>query len=281
MHLYLEQREIVRVDPFRDRVAVITGAAGGIGRALAGAFASRGASLVLADLDKQALERATTGLASIGPPVLPVPTDVTQLDSVKELAAATLRRFGAVHIVCNNAGVATYGEIAQVTHRDWEFTMGVNFWGVVHGVETFVPILIGQSAGGHIVNTASMAGLVGMQQLGVYSASKFAVVGLTEALHRELKPRGIGVSVLCPMVVETDIDTNSVRMRPAHLRNEPDAPVSTAVMSGGRVSAEEVARRTLRAIERRDLYVLTHPEQREILRRRAARLDAVFGENVW
>jgi len=123
---------------------------------------------------------------------------------VDALAAETVRRFGAVHIVCNNAGVATFGEIATSTHADWEFTMRVNFWGVVHGIEAFVPRLLAQGQGGHVVNTASMAGLVGMQWLGIYCASKFAVVGLTEALHRELKPHGIGASVLCPMIVATN-----------------------------------------------------------------------------
>jgi short-subunit dehydrogenase len=173
--------------------------------------------------------------------------------------------------------------MSQATHRDWEFTMNVNFWGVVHGVETFAPILVEQGAGGHIVNTASMAGLVGMQWLGIYCASKFAVVGLTESLHRELKPSGIGVSVLCPMIVATNINENSVRMRPAHLRNpgeEPSVP-SAAEMKGGTIAPEEVARRVVRAIERKDLYILTHPEQREFLRRRAAKIDAMFEEGTW
>src|SRR5262249_54044655 len=175
------------MDACKDRIAVITGGAGGIGFAMARAFAERGAKLVLADLDEPGLQRATESLTSAGVEALGVRTDVTKLDSVQALAEAAVRRFGAVHIVCNNAGVATFGEISQSTHRDWEFTMSVNFWGVVHGVETFVPLLLKQGTGGHVVNTASMAGLVGMQWLGIYCASKFAVVGLTESLHRELK----------------------------------------------------------------------------------------------
>ena len=271
------------MDPFRDRVAVITGGAGGIGMSLARAFSERGAKLVLADLDDASLQRAVAELTDKGASVLGVPTDVTKLQSVRALANAAVQHFGAVHIVCNNAGVATFGEIQQASHRDWEFTMGVNFWGVVHGVEAFLPILLQQGAGGHVVNTASMAGLVGMQWLGIYCASKFAVVGLTESLHRELRPHGIGVSVLCPMIVSTNINENTARMRPAHLRNEGEEPPipSASAMKGGVIPPDEVAWRVVRGIERKDLYILTHPEQREFLRRRAAKLDAMFEEGTW
>jgi NAD(P)-dependent dehydrogenase (short-subunit alcohol dehydrogenase family) len=271
------------MDPFRDRVAIITGGAGGIGMAMARAFAARGAKLVLADLDEPALLRALSELQEAGAPVLAVPTDVTKLESVQALAAAARKHFGGAHVVCNNAGIALFGEIREATHRDWVYTMNVNFWGVVHGIETFVPLLIEQGQGGHIVNTASMAGLVGMRWLGIYSASKFAVVGTSEALHRELKPHGIGVSVLCPMIVDTQINQNSVRMRPAELRNRDDeTPLPDAdAMTGGTIPTAEVARRVVRAIERGDLYILTHPEQRAILRRRADKLDAMFEEDVW
>jgi len=270
------------MDPFRDRVAVVTGGASGIGDALARAFAARGASLVLADLDEEGLSRAERRHADAGHPVLAVPTDVTRRAALEALAEATLRRFGAVHLLCNNAGIATFGDMAKVPAEDWEFTMGVNFWGVVHGVQAFVPRMVAQAQGGHVVNTASMAGLVGMRWLGVYCASKFAVVGLSEALHRELEPHDIGVSVLCPMVVDTPIAENSQRMRPAALRPEPAAPGASGggspppagSMQGGVVTADAVAARVVAAIEGRQLYVLTHPEQREILRRRAARLDA-------
>jgi NAD(P)-dependent dehydrogenase (short-subunit alcohol dehydrogenase family) len=273
---------VVQMDPFKDRVAVITGGAGGIGAAMARAFAGRGAKLVLADLDAAALERSVAELSSGGTQVLGVPTDVTKLDSVRALAEKTVSRFGTAHIVCNNAGVATFGEVRQATHQDWEFTMSVNFWGVVHGVEAFLPLLL-QNGGGHIVNTASMAGLVGMQWLGIYCASKFAVVGLSEALHRELKPNGIGVSVLCPMIVATNINENSVRMRPTRLRNDGgDPPIPDAsAMRGGVIQPDEVGRRVVRGIERQDLYILTHPEQREFLRRRAAKLDSMFEEGTW
>lgn len=273
------------MDPLSGRVAVVTGGAGGIGMALARAFAARGAKLVLADLDDAALARAKTALAGEGATVHTVRTDVGDLASVQALADETERHYGGVHVVCNNAGIALFGEIAQATHKDWDYTMRVNFWGVVHGVETFVPRLIAQGQGGHVVNTASMAGLVGMQWLGVYCASKFAVVGLTEALHRELAPHDIGVSVLCPMIVETNINANSLRNRPGDLRNpdHTDAPpdIEAGTMVGSVIKVEEVARRVVRAIDRRDLYVLTHPEQREILRRRARKQDQMFEPDRW
>ena len=270
------------MDAFKDRVAVITGGAGGIGSALARAFAERGARLVLADLDQNRLETVGKELEARGAEVLTVRTDVSQRESVEALAEATWRRFGAAHLICNNAGVATFGELAQAVHDDWVFTMSVNFWGVVHGVESFVPRLLEQGNGGHIVNTASMAGLTGMQWLGVYSASKFAIVGLTESLRRELDPKGIGVSVLCPMMVDTNMTANSLRARPGDQRGQNEAPATGAEsLVGNIISPEEVAVRAVRGIERNDLYILTHIEQREILRRRAARIDAVFGDDVW
>ena len=274
------------MDPFKDRVAVVTGGAGGIGSALARAFAARGAKIVLADLDAANLAVVAKHLEAGGAQVLGVATDVTKAESVEALAEATLRRFGAAHIVCNNAGIATFGPIATSTRKDWEFTMNVNFWGVVNGVQSFVPRLIAQRQGGHVVNTASMAGLTGMSWLGVYCASKFAVVGLTESLQRELRPHEIGVSVLCPMIVQTNINENSLRMRPEDLRNPdgvnlPQTGGAAPPMVGGTVLPEELARRVVRAIERKDLYILTHPEQREILKRRAQRIDDVFAPESW
>ncbi len=272
------------MDPFKERVAVITGGAGGIGAALGNAFAARGAKLVLADLDEKGLGGVVRDLEKSGAQVLGVPTDVSKPESVEALAEATLHRFGAVHVVCNNAGVATFGPIAKSTRKDWEFTMNVNFWGVVNGVQSFVPRLIAQGQGGHVVNTASMAGLVGMRWLGVYCASKFAVVGLTESLFVELRDQGIGASVLCPMIVQTNINENSLRMRPAELRNPAGTDLqqtggAAPPMVGGTIQPRELALRVVRAVERKELYILTHPEQREILKRRAGRLDSAF--NVW
>jgi NAD(P)-dependent dehydrogenase (short-subunit alcohol dehydrogenase family) len=264
-------------DPFRDRVAVVTGGAGGIGFAMAEAFAARGARIALADVDEAGMADRAKALAERGVEVLCVPTDVTRRESVDALADAVWKDFGAAHLVCNNAGIALPGPLLDATPDDWRLTMDVNFWGVVHGVAAFAPRLVAQKQGGHVLNTASMAGLVGMQWLGVYCASKFAVVGLSESLRRELAPHGIGVSVLCPMIVATGIDANSARARGIQTVAAPPA----GAMRGGVIQPGEVARRVVRGIERNDPYVLTHPEQREFLRRRAERLDAVFAPERW
>jgi NAD(P)-dependent dehydrogenase (short-subunit alcohol dehydrogenase family) len=261
---------------FENRVAVITGGAAGIGRAMARGFASRGAHLVLADIDEPALADAKSEFADRGTEVLTIRTDVRERESVFALADATYRAFGRAHIVCNNAGVAPVGSTFGANPLDWQVTMGINFWGVVHGVDAFVPRMLEQNEGGHVVNTASMAGLTGMLGLGMYCASKFAVVGLTESLYRELRGQGVGVSLLCPMVVDTDIGVNSQRLL---YQAAPEA--GQIPLQGSVIPVEDVAKRVVRAIERKDLYIFTHPEQREFLRRRAARQDAMFENDAW
>jgi NAD(P)-dependent dehydrogenase (short-subunit alcohol dehydrogenase family) len=270
------------VDPFRDRVAVITGGAGGIGMTMARAFAARGARLVLADIHEERLAAAAADLRAEGAEVLARVTDVTRLESAQELADATFDHFGAAHILCNNAGIAVLGPMVNATTADWRLTFDINFWGVVHGVQAFLPRMVEQGQGGHVLNTASMAGLTGMAWLGVYSASKFAVVGLTESLARELRGAGIGVSVLCPMIVDTELNQHTQEILKESTLG-PTAAVAppASEMKGGVVSAEEVARRVVRAIDRGQFYILTHPEQREILRRRAARQDSVFEPASW
>ena len=271
------------MDPFRDRVAVITGGASGIGDAMARAFAARGAKLVLADIDAEALARAERAHRGRGSEVLAVHTDVTKRDQVEALADATYDRFGAAHVVCNNAGIALLGPIQQFSSADWELTFAINFWGVLYGVQAFVPRMMKAKSGGHLVNTASMAGLVGMPYFSAYNASKFAVVGLSESLARELKPHGIGVSVLCPMIVETPLTQNSMRLRAGAEGAAAPVPEQPAAetMRGGVKQPDEVAARVVRAVERGQLYILTHEEQQEILQRRAARLDAVFAPETW
>jgi NAD(P)-dependent dehydrogenase (short-subunit alcohol dehydrogenase family) len=266
------------METLNGRVAVITGGGSGIGAALAHAFAREGMRIVLADIEDKAMQKVA---ASIGGDVLTVKTDTSKLAEVEALAERAFAHCGAVHVVCNNAGVGSFGLLQDTTHRDWEWLINVNLWGVVHGVEVFVPRLIAQGQGGHIVNTASMAGLVPMVGLGAYVATKYAVVGLTETLQRELRPHDIGVSVLCPMIVNTNIN-NSDRNRPEALRN-PGAPVVTADtpttpppsdMAGGVIEAPEVAARVLAAIKANRLYVLTHQASRTIIRRRFERIDA-------
>jgi NAD(P)-dependent dehydrogenase (short-subunit alcohol dehydrogenase family) len=272
--------ETATADPFRGRVAVVTGGAGGIGLAMARAFAARGAKVVLADVDRPALARAERELAATGAPVLAVKADVTRRERVVALADATFAHFGATHLLCNNAGIAIAGPLVGADPDDWRKAMAINFWGVVHGIDAFLPRMIEQGRGGHVVNTASMAGLVGMDWLGIYCATKFAVVGLSESLRRELAPRGIGVSVLCPMLVATRIAENSARAlgraSPSGAGSAGQDPSAGMTLQGGVIEPAEVARRVVHAVETNSFYVFTHAEQREILRRRAERQDEVF-----
>ena len=204
------------MDQFSRRVAVVTGAASGIGLALARRFGSEGMRVVLADIEAGPLERAEAQLSASGIETLAVRTDVSRADEVDALARKTIDAFGAVHLVCNNAGVFVGGNSWEVPIADWEWVLGVNFWGVVHGLRSFVPLLLAHGEDAHIVNTASMAGLVSLPFTAPYCVSKHAVVTLSESLHHEmtLRQAKLGVSVLCPEVVATQIG-DSGRNRPA------------------------------------------------------------------
>jgi len=259
------------VDTLRDRVAVITGGASGIGRALCLALAREGARVVVADVDEPGMAETAALVEVAGARAVTVRTDVSRLPDVQALADRTWRDLGAVHVLCNNAGVAVSGGLESAPHSDWEWLVGVNLWGVIHGIEAFVPRMIAQRQGGHIVNTASMAGLIASQGLGVYNTTKYAVVGLSETLQKDLRPHGIGVSVLCPMGVATNI-RQSARNRPAHLQSPQSPPGSAVELIGRFLSPEHVAERVLRAIRANHLYVITHEEGLEPLRRRFERL---------
>jgi NAD(P)-dependent dehydrogenase (short-subunit alcohol dehydrogenase family) len=253
-------------------VAVVTGGASGIGRALAELFAREGAKVVVADVDGRGAEDTATALRSRGANAFGVATDVTDLGQVRALADRAFSTFGAVHVLVNNAGVALHGSLATTTHRDWQWVLGVNLWGVIHGLEAFLPRMIGHREPGHIVNTASMAGLIASQGLGVYNTSKYAVVGLSETLAKDLRPHGIGVTVLCPMGVATRI-RDSARHRPPALRNDEEVPRDTVELIGRTLDAATVAEQALAAIRANRLYVITHEEGLEPLRRRFERLE--------
>ena len=260
------------MDSFKDKVAVVTGGASGIGRALVLALAHEGARVVVADLDEAAMDGVARDVRAQGAQALTVRNDVTDLGQVQALAEHAFKTFGGVHVRCNNAGVAAWGGLERVTHRDWQWVLGVNLWGVIHGVEAFVPRMIAAGAPGHIVNTASMAGLIASQGLGVYNTSKYAVVGLSETLAKDLKPYRIGVSVLCPMGVDTRI-RESERSRPAALRNEAGDAAPAVELIGRYVAPDAVAGMVLDAIRRGELYVITHDEGLEPLRRRFERMQ--------
>jgi NAD(P)-dependent dehydrogenase (short-subunit alcohol dehydrogenase family) len=254
---------------FTGKVAVITGAAGGLGRALAQRFARARMKLVLADLDTESLTRAVSALESAGAAAIGVRTDVRKGTEVEALAARTLEAYGAVHLVCNNAGVASLGAAWESTGADWEWVLGVNLWGVIHGVRVFTPIMLEQGDTGHIVNTASVAGLIAPPGMAAYNVSKHAVVALTESLHHDLVARGarIRCSVVCPAYFPSGI-ADSERMRPAELlesgRARTDAQraldenLRKAVMAG-KLSANDVAEAVFEAVCEERFYVLTHP----------------------
>ena len=210
------------MEQLEGRVAVVTGAASGIGRGIARRAAKERMRIVVADVEATVLDDVATELAGTGAEVLAVPTDVSKQDRVEALAEQVYDRFGAAHLLCNNAGVFQGGIAWQRTLADWEWVMGVNFWGVLHGIRSFVPRMLEGGDEGHVVNTSSLAGLVSFGYSGPYVASKFAVVGLTECLAHDLAGQGapIGASVLTPGLVDTRIAYST--------RNRPDEPPSEA-----------------------------------------------------
>ncbi len=269
------------VRSFEGRVAVVTGAAGGIGRALAERCAREGMRVVLADIEEAALRRTELTMAESGATVLAVRTDVSRREDVEALARRTLDTFGAVHLLFNNAGVGGGSSSWESSVEDWTWVLGVNLWGVIHGIRTFVPIMLRQGEEGHVVNTASLSGLVSLPWGAVYQASKYAVVAISESLYYELALRGasIGVSVLCPGFVRTGF-LDSARNRPAELCNdggcgEParDGGLQRRFIEAG-LAPEAVAERAFAAIRARQLWVLTHPETRFLLR---ARVRGILG----
>jgi NAD(P)-dependent dehydrogenase (short-subunit alcohol dehydrogenase family) len=256
------------------KVAVITGGASGIGKAVAAKAAAEGMKVVIADIEEGALKDAERELAGGGADVLGVITDVADASSVRALRDHALDRFGAVHLVHNNAGVGLGGPIWEIPESDWRWILGVNLWGVVHGIATFVPLLVEQGAG-HVVNTASIAGLTTAPFLGPYNATKQAVVAISETLYKDLQAAGVsgvGVSVLCPGFVQTRI-AESDRNRPAwapdrEVEGAPELRAAVQAMVDGGISTAAVADAVLDAVRAGTFYVLTHPELDGALRTR-------------
>jgi NAD(P)-dependent dehydrogenase (short-subunit alcohol dehydrogenase family) len=273
------------VESFEGRGTVITGGANGIGFATAKEFASRGARVVLADIDQSALDSAVAQLREEGVDAHGVVCDVRKLDDVERLADEAFRLLGAVHVVFNNAGIAYAGPIAQTTHDDWRFVIDVDLWGPIHGVEAFLPRLIEQGEDSHIVFTSSFAGLIPNVGLGPYCVAKYGVVALAETLAREVRANGIGVSVLCPMIVETNLLANTERVRsqeygPAHSEAETVEQLASAPEDDSVLNVEDVARLTTEAIIANRLYVLPHKAARASIQRRFERIDRTFDDQA-
>jgi NAD(P)-dependent dehydrogenase (short-subunit alcohol dehydrogenase family) len=265
---------------FREQVAVITGAASGIGRAIAERLAGEGAQLVLADVDEPELCAFVAKLEKRGSEVIGTRVDVTDFSEVQRLADIAWQRFGSVAILFNNAGATSYGTVEELTLEDWEWPIRVNLWGVIHGLRAFLPRLLAADRPAHIVNVASFAGFVPNAKLAAYCASKYAVVGLSECLSRELRGTGIDVSILAPMLVRTSIWETSGRNRPAELGGAGAHRTRTdeerAALRSTIISAEEAAEMLIEGIRERKLYVFTHPESRAFLKRRFDRIDQSF-----
>lgn len=259
---------------FQNKVAVITGGASGFGREFAIIGARLGMKLVLADVQQDALDKTKAELEAQGAQVLAMRCDVRKAEQVQALADATMEKFGAVHLVFNNAGVGSGGLIWENSVADWEWVLGVNLWGVIHGVRVFTPLMLEcakKEPGyeGHIVNTASMAGLLTPPNMGVYNVSKHAVVSLSETLYHDLQlvKAPVGASVLCPYFVPTGI-SQSHRNRPDDVKSDSSVTasqmasqlMSEKAVSSGKVTAAEVAEQTFAAIKENKFYIFSHPQ---------------------
>ena len=255
----------------RGKTAFVTGGASGMGLAMARAFAKAGMKVVVADIEQTALDAVQAEFESSNVEFLALKLDVTDRDAMEAAAAAAEARFERVHVLCNNAGVAVGGPIDQMAYNDWDWVVGVNVGGVVNGLQAFLPRIKAHGEGGHVVNTASMAGHLAIPGLSVYTATKFAVVGISETMRADLATANIGVSVLCPGIVNTNIFT-SERNRPTTLAGtssvlltNPDAtPTEQAArlaeLQAGALDPAVVGDMVLHAIREDEFYIFSHPE---------------------
>jgi NAD(P)-dependent dehydrogenase (short-subunit alcohol dehydrogenase family) len=255
----------------RGKTAAITGAASGLGRAMAFAFAREGMSVMLGDVDEKNLLATEKEIRALGVKAASMRLDVSRAEEVEAFA----QKAGAVHLVCNNAGVSPLGAAWENTVDEWQWILGVNLWGVIHGLRSFAPRLIAQGEG-HIVNTASVAGLISPPGMAAYNVTKHAVVALSESLAHDLRERGseVGVSVLCPAYVPTGISA-SERNRPAGLALSQKSKETLAreammkkAVASGKLSADEVAAAVVAAVKENRFYILTHPKIKAAIRAR-------------
>jgi NAD(P)-dependent dehydrogenase (short-subunit alcohol dehydrogenase family) len=256
------------MDELHGKVAVVTGAADGIGLALTEALAAEGMNVVMADISRDRLERAVAGLTPpTGCRVIGVPTDVSDAEAVHALADRSREEFGRVHLLCNNAGVVLPPRrLWKVPREELAWMLGVNLWGAIHGVQAFLPAMIEHGAPAHIVNTASISGVLGFPRIAAYATAKFAVVGLSESLLLDLRERGlpIGVSVLCPGAVATSLGEHSERLRTG---GDPDT-VDGDADGATRTTPQEIAAQVVAAVRANRFWILTHPGYGELLEAR-------------
>lgn len=266
------------------KTAFVTGGASGIGLALGQAFAQAGMKVMLADVETDALEAAVESLRHVGSDVRGIACNVADPASVERAAQASFEAFGNVHVVCNNAGVAAGGGIDNISIDNWRWVIDVNLMGVLYGIRSFLPHIRAHGEGGHIVNTAAMAGMSGGLGLSPYTASKFAVVGMSEGLAAQLKPHGIGVTVLCPSYVRTRIGESGRNRLERYGQAQPLDPASPAAAMVAEIARQlaagldpaAVAARVLTAIREDELYVFTHPNSREEVEPRFAAILAAM-----
>jgi NAD(P)-dependent dehydrogenase (short-subunit alcohol dehydrogenase family) len=269
----------------KGKTAFVTGGASGFGLEFAKIFLREGMNVALVDIEEPALARAAEVLKADRSRLRSFACDVADRASLQKAADGAIAAFGRVHLVCNNAGVGGRpGGIDELAERQWDWVLSVNLMGVVHGVAVFLPHMRGHGEGGHFLNTASMAGMLGQPYDGPYSASKAAVVGLSETLSYEVRGSNIGVSVLCPGFARTGI-AQSDRNAPADLTSDAEAPLSEAAAAhiaqvrefvAKGIAPEEVAARALKGIIDGDLYIFTHPDMRPMLQKRLARINAAY-----
>lgn len=257
------------------KTAFITGGASGLGLAMAHAFGEAGMNVMLADIEEAPLAAAVKDLEERQIRASGVLCDVAIRNAVEAAAAKTIETFGKVHVVCNNAGVGAGGPIDQVRHSDWDWILAVNLMGVVYGMETFLPLIRSHGEGGTFVNTASMAGMISPPGMEPYSATKFAVVAMSEGWAGQLAPENINVAVLCPGFVKTKIN-QSGRTRQAQFGGPVDSPVAAASLVDSGIDPERVGRRVLEAVQAGERYIFTHPDMRPFVEARFAGLMAAF-----
>jgi NAD(P)-dependent dehydrogenase (short-subunit alcohol dehydrogenase family) len=268
------------------KTAIVTGAASGIGLGIATALAEAGANVVMADIEKDAVEQAAHLLSGTNKQVLPVRIDVTQEQSVIAALAEAERRFGKLHIACNNAGIPMHGTpLVDVPVADWAFVIGVNVWGVIHGIRHFVPAILKHGEAGHVVNTASVAATQNRRgtNQGPYSMSKFAVLSLSEALEHELEGSNVGVTALCPGPIATNL-AHGARHRPDHLGGPEVRPAAEAVMAERLtrmgIDPKLVGERVIDAIRNKTFYAFVSAVPVDVIKARHRRIEAAL-ETSW